>query len=188
MMPVPTKTTQPETYPRRMRLILRAFLLIVVLAMAVIALATEFGPGLMAPQQRAESAATLRQALIDLPQAEARWKAASISDYDVVVTLSEHPACGVGPALVHVRGGRVQNPSALDSILAPDSYCSGAAWLPGAGFATLRARLDQLDTQRLTLKVQFDPVYGFVTSFDSHAILGTGMSLVTLTNFQPISP
>lgn len=166
--------------------------IVVVLALgALSALLTLLDPVIRYPRERAESAAALRQAQIDLPAARERWRAAAISDFDVEIQHYIHPLCA--PDLrVHVRAGSI---TAMEPVATGDAFvfpmigsCDVTEWLPRAGFAAAENQIANINTDHALLHVEFDPVYGFVTVFSYVGIDNDGVYSVRLTHFQPVKP
>lgn len=184
----PVNPTPPRRSWRMVRIAVEVMLW---MALAVILLTYLGDPLILFPRQRAESAAALRQAQIDLPQAEARWNADPAPDYDVVISVFAHMGCWLENRLVHVRGNSptILAPARPDPLsIEPLADCGGADWLPGHSFTTLRTNLAALNTDEIHLEVTFDPKYGFVTSYHIFWIGSDGVYTVTLTDFHPVKP
>jgi hypothetical protein len=171
---------------RVLNFIVRWTLILVPILIVVIAILTLVGPDINAVIERPRSAEEIKRALDELPDAEARWASHGIVNYDVTFSLSSHASCFVGPAVLHFRDARVQNPDVLTNALMPDTDCEAKKWLPGVSFQSLRDALNAFDGERWGLRVEFDPEYGFVSSFNTFVIKGAGGMSVMLSDFHPI--
>jgi hypothetical protein len=142
-----------------------------------------------------ESQAELERIRSELSGAEARWKASGITDYDVDAASFMHPgACAdfskkddwLYPLHLRVRQGQILYENEQQKQWA--EMCHFESFLPPQVFDTLREEVKNSHPMAMYLTAEFDPAYGFMTSYHLTAngdLPDTNVSY-KFTNFQPV--
>ncbi len=140
-----------------------------------------------------DSQAQVERIRAEIPQAQARWQAHQITHYNIDARVYIHSGpCGKGgePTTLKIRYNQLvippydtENPTIADL----EELCQISSFLPPKLFAFLDKELSHLDTTRYYVTVDFDPEYGYMSSYSFRSTIPGGQVFYKFDNFQPIT-
>jgi hypothetical protein len=187
------KNSTPGFSNRLFPKILLAGAILVLLAVSILIIWADYIPRRLPSQNKAD----LERIRTELPLAEARWKSHNISNFEIDVEgFHQLARCAdssdgdPGPLHLKVRQGELVFES--DARVQALKPCDDMGdFLPPKVFDTVRALLADADPRQVILQIEFDPEYGFVSSYytASNYPLPTDSTIrYTFSNFQPKVP
>ncbi|MBV6396885.1 MAG: hypothetical protein HFACDABA_02487 [Anaerolineales bacterium] len=141
-----------------------------------------------------ESRAELERIRTELPLAEAKWKSHNVTDYDIEVSAMAHPLMcadfdnNFAPWHLKIRQGQTVFENEIQKNSVND--CNIELFLPPTVFDTIKEILETADADYTYLKIEFDPEYGFMTTYSLTANnrISDLNVYYSFTNFRPKKP
>jgi hypothetical protein len=146
-----------------------------------------------------ESVIELERVHRELPLAEARWQAHSITDYEIDARAIVQPIFCHNPSDMTFAPWDLeirQDKLLFDNDIQKNyvEECSIGAFLPPKVFDTIRQRMETANPLQDYLRVDFDPVYGYVSKYYSDYVWYPGtrcadcLTEYIFSNFRPKKP
>jgi hypothetical protein len=181
---------------------LRGYLAVIILFFALASIEILFDP--LAWMFNVEVVQKLRR---EIPAAKNHWQSYGIKDYDVDVKGFVPLICIID-ATLSVRNNQlvavmIRNPLEKAPVMEPlepinwdVSFCSYKKLLVSEMFERVEQDLNRINVVEEALKVEFDPVYGFVKSYSFvtgyrhgifNPVIADGNVWYEFSNFRPIT-